>query len=55
MKGLTASEIANELHISYRTVERHLDNIRGKLNCKSRRQIFSKLLELGYDINSITK
>lgn len=48
MQGLTAQEIAAELNLSYRTIERHLDNIRSKFKCNSRRQLLSKLLSEGF-------
>ncbi len=53
MKGFTCNELGEKLYISSRTVERHLDNIKVKLHCRSRRQIFGRILELGYDIKNI--
>jgi len=38
-KGQTAKEIANELGLSYRTVEQHIISIKGKLNCEKKSQI----------------
>jgi len=40
-KGYTSREIGEELNLSYRTVEKHCDNIRKKLNLKGYRGLFS--------------
>ena len=44
MLGKTAKEIGRFLRISYRTVEKHLENIKLKLNCNNKTKIVSKLL-----------
>jgi|GEM_PF-869906 len=40
-KGLTAKEIALELNLSHRTIEFYLENIKGKLACRDRREMIS--------------
>lgn len=42
--GNTAEETANQLHISSRTVETHLDNAKHKLNCQNKLELRNKLL-----------
>ncbi|MBA3238404.1 MAG: helix-turn-helix transcriptional regulator [Parachlamydiaceae bacterium] len=44
--GKTAQEIANLLFISRRTVEKFLENIKLKLHCERRSEIFDRLIEL---------
>ena len=44
-KGHTAKMIANELYISSRTVERHIENIRNKLDVKHKLQIINLYME----------
>lgn len=46
VKGMTTKEIAKTLIISPRTVEHHLNNIKGKLNCSSRSSLISKAFTL---------
>lgn len=41
--GKTAKEVATALNVSYRTVEHRLENIKAKLNSKSRSEIFELL------------
>lgn len=48
IRGKTAKEIAQHLSISQRTVESHIDNIRMKLSCKTKSEIISKALDLGF-------
>ena len=45
MLGKTAKEIGEFLGISYRTVEKHLENIKLKCNCNNKTKIISKLLD----------
>lgn len=45
IKGYSSKEIGKALTISYRTVEQHLDNMKFKLNCKTKTQLVAKLLE----------
>ncbi|MBS0358260.1 MAG: helix-turn-helix transcriptional regulator [Proteobacteria bacterium] len=47
-KGMTAEQTALELKISKRTVERHFENLRRKLKCKSKGQIINRLVEHGF-------
>lgn len=39
--GLTAKEIAREMHISHRTVEDHINNIRLKTNLQRRSHLIA--------------
>ncbi len=43
--GKTAKEIGKFLGISYRTVEKHLENIKLKFNCNNNARVVSKLLD----------
>lgn len=45
-RGMTCKEIAQAMRISYRTVEKHLENIKDKLTCHSRSDIISKVFEM---------
>lgn len=45
IRGMTYKEIANVLEISPRTVEGHIENIKNKLGCYSRSDIFSAIFE----------
>lgn len=40
--GKTAPEIAQSLHISPRTVESYFENLKDKLSCHSKRELFSR-------------
>lgn len=40
--GQSNKQIATELHISVRTVEDHIENLRDKLNCASKQQLIFK-------------
>jgi len=44
MEGNSAKHIANRLNLSSRTVEKHLEAIRSKLNCYNRQELIEKLL-----------
>ncbi|KTC89189.1 LuxR C-terminal-related transcriptional regulator [Legionella cincinnatiensis] len=48
MQGLNHRETADKLFISKKTVERHFENIRAKLNCSTKDEIVSKLMDKGY-------
>lgn len=39
MNGKTAKEIANQLHLSYRTIEYYLENIRSKTGCRNKYEL----------------
>lgn len=43
IKGKTARQIGESLHISNRTVEHHLENIKFKLGCSSKLELFERL------------
>lgn len=45
-KGYSASQIGNELFISTRTVEHHLDRIKDKFCCSSKSELIQKVREL---------
>lgn len=44
LNGRTAKESAKDLFISPRTVERHLENLRKKLNCRNKFELVGKVL-----------
>lgn len=44
-KGKTAQQMADIFFISKRTVEKHIDNIKSKLNCKNKSELIDKLME----------
>lgn len=46
IKGLSANEIAYLFHLSKRTVEYYIENIKGKLNCLSKSELVEKCLDL---------
>lgn len=46
VRNQTAKNIATGLGISIRTVEKHIDNARQKLGCKSKLELFKKLVGL---------
>ncbi len=45
LRGRTSKEIAYELHVSPKTVDFHIENIKNKWNCHSRSDIFDKAYE----------
>lgn len=44
-QGKTCKEIARRFNISYRTVEKHVENVKNKLKCYRRSDIVSKIFE----------
>jgi DNA-binding CsgD family transcriptional regulator len=46
LAGKTAKECAAELQVSIKTIEGYLANLRHKLGCSSRSELFSKALAL---------
>ena len=47
MRGKTAKETAQRLNIHFKTVEKHHENIRTKLNCNSRSEVIEKAINSG--------
>lgn len=47
VQGFSAREVAEELSLSTRTVERHLDNVRSKLRARNRPHLVRQAIELG--------
>lgn len=45
--GKTSKQIAKTLNVSYRTIEEHTENIRKKLQCSSKYEIHSVVVEYG--------
>jgi DNA-binding CsgD family transcriptional regulator len=43
-KGLTAKEIAREMEISYRTVDKYVHLLKNKLHCRNKSHLISKLI-----------
>ena len=48
ISGKTAKEIGQVLSISYKTVENHLANLKGKLGCRKKAELFRSALENGF-------
>lgn len=46
-QGLSAKEVAQEIDIAPRTVERHIENVRLKIRARNRTHMVSLALELG--------
>jgi LuxR family transcriptional regulator, transcriptional regulator of spore coat protein len=46
-QGLSAKEVAQEIDIAPRTVERHIENIRLKLRARNRTHMVALALEIG--------
>ena len=46
LMGKTAREIANELHLSVRTIEHRLEKLKDKLDCNSKSELFCRLQKL---------
>lgn len=47
IKGFTAKEIANHLHLSFRTVEAYIELLKKKLNCKNKTELVIRLFQYG--------
>jgi LuxR family transcriptional regulator, transcriptional regulator of spore coat protein len=45
--GLSAKEVAQEIEIAPRTVERHIENVRLKIRARNRTHMVTLALELG--------
>jgi LuxR family transcriptional regulator len=45
LKGLSAVQIGKKIHLSNRTVEFYIDNIKNKLGCRTKEELYSCLLE----------
>ena len=48
IQGMNSKEIANQLNISARTIEKYIEAIKTKLNCRYRSEIVRKLLALNF-------
>jgi len=46
VQAMTSKQIAQQLNISYRTVEKHIESIKAKLSCKSRSELIALLNKL---------
>lgn len=46
-QGLSAKEVAQEIDIAPRTVERHIENVRLKIRARNRTHMVSLALEMG--------
>jgi DNA-binding CsgD family transcriptional regulator len=51
--GMTLKEIGCALHLSHKTVEHYLNNIKDKLKCKSRTELIKKALKHPYIRNKL--
>jgi LuxR family transcriptional regulator len=45
LKGMSAAQIGKKVHLSPRTVEFYLTNVKNKLGCSTKQELFSSLLE----------
>lgn len=50
LEGLTSKQTARLMNISYRTVEKHLDNIKRKIDCRRKSELLYKLFYRFKDI-----
>jgi DNA-binding CsgD family transcriptional regulator len=48
IRGKTAKMVAQELNISYKTVEIYIEQIKNKLNCSSKNDLIEKAMADGY-------
>jgi len=50
-RGKTALDIAQQLHLSRRTVEDYTDRIKGKMFCQTKKELIglARELNIGYD------
>ncbi|MCK4608141.1 MAG: helix-turn-helix transcriptional regulator [Gammaproteobacteria bacterium] len=48
LRGQTAKGIGNALNLSRRTVEYYLDNIKGKLYCRTKSELIEKILSSNF-------
>jgi len=46
--GKSAKQIANEFHISVRTVEHHIENIKNRLGCESKSELIKKAFSIDF-------
>ncbi|MFA6409659.1 MAG: helix-turn-helix transcriptional regulator [Gammaproteobacteria bacterium] len=47
LRGFTVREIAHKLYRSQRTIEKHVDNIKNKLNCQHKSDLIRELIRCG--------
>jgi DNA-binding CsgD family transcriptional regulator len=50
-QGKSAAEAGNDLFISRRTVEKHIENLKKKLDCQKRSDILKKLVAAGFQFH----
>lgn len=55
IKGMTAKDIANELKLSFRTIEFYLHNLKYRLHCKNKTELILKLVCILESSNYYTK
>jgi DNA-binding CsgD family transcriptional regulator len=48
IRGKTSKEIAKILHLSFRTVETYVEQVKDKLNCASKSELIEKAIDSGY-------
>lgn len=51
IRGFTVSQIADRLHRSIRTIEKHVCHLKDKLSCQSRAELTEKSIHLGFVFN----
>lgn len=52
LRGCTAKQIGSVLHISCRTVESYLDDVKTKLRCNNRSELINKLINFHLRVNN---
>lgn len=53
VKGFTMKQIAKKLSLSPKTIENYLENIKNKLNCNTRSELFKIAFNLPYILNHL--
>lgn len=48
LRGKSAKDIADNLHLSTRTVEDHISSLKDKLNCYSKSELIDRAFQLGF-------
>lgn len=48
VRGMSAKQIANQLTLSYRTVEYYFERMKDKLSCDSRSELIAKIIDAGF-------
>lgn len=55
IRGMTAKDVAQKLHLSPKTVEFHIEQIKQKLSCSKKSELIEKAINLGFIFNIPSK